>query len=573
MTEETDAELELEEKIVEYCKETPKGVPQKTLIEHLNVEPLNIANAINGLLKKGRIEILKGGKQKKGVVIRWKNNEGPKIKGDNEKKIIYQIIESAGNKGIWVRDIRNKCNLVLTHVTKILKLLESEKLIKSVKSVEACKRKLYMLYNLEPDTSVTGGAWYSNEDFDQDFVEILNQQCYKYLYQKLVRAKAEDKNPLMQRQVASATADDVRNHISKLGISKVELSIRDIEVILNTLVYDGKVEKVVKFGAAGQSSSESVNTYLSIESLVKSVGLMQIPCGLCPMFRKWRYFTINMHLYERMRQIEIHMKNKDIIILWKNNEGSKIKIEGDNEKKVIYQYIELAGNKGIIGQKLAKTCKLVLKNVNVILKDLEKEGLIKSVKSVAEKNRKVYMLYNLEPDIAVTGGTFYNNTEFDQEYVDILNQLFHKYLNQKLIRAKAGDKNPLVQRQFASATADEVITHISKLGISKEKLTIKDAELILNTLVYDGKVEKIGKVGAVGQTTSNSLITYLAVEGLVTSVGVLESPCGLCPVSDNQMFDKWNHFPINMHLFERMYVCFLISNSLLANSKRLLLTF
>lgn len=58
------------------------------------------------------------------------------IKGiDNQEKIIYQVIESAGNKGIWMRDIRHRCNLMLTEVNKILKNLESKKLIKAVKSV------------------------------------------------------------------------------------------------------------------------------------------------------------------------------------------------------------------------------------------------------------------------------------------------------------------------------------------------------------------------------------------------------------------------------------------------------
>ena len=42
-----------------------------------------------------------------------------------------------------------------------------------------------MLFNLEPDISVTGGAWYSDQDFESEFVEVLNQQCYKYLQQRV----------------------------------------------------------------------------------------------------------------------------------------------------------------------------------------------------------------------------------------------------------------------------------------------------------------------------------------------------------------------------------------------------
>ena len=44
---------------------------------------------------------------------------------------------------------------------------------------------MYMLFNLEPDITVTGGAWYSDQDFESEFVEVLNQQCYKYLEQRV----------------------------------------------------------------------------------------------------------------------------------------------------------------------------------------------------------------------------------------------------------------------------------------------------------------------------------------------------------------------------------------------------
>ena len=42
-----------------------------------------------------------------------------------------------------------------------------------------------MLYNLQPDRSVTGGAWYSDQDFESEFVEVLNQQCFKFLQSKV----------------------------------------------------------------------------------------------------------------------------------------------------------------------------------------------------------------------------------------------------------------------------------------------------------------------------------------------------------------------------------------------------
>lgn len=51
--------------------------------------------------------------------------------------------------------------------------------------IQASKKKVYMLYNLQPDRSVTGGAWYSDQDFESEFVEVLNQQCFKFLQSKV----------------------------------------------------------------------------------------------------------------------------------------------------------------------------------------------------------------------------------------------------------------------------------------------------------------------------------------------------------------------------------------------------
>lgn len=57
--------------------------------------------------------------------------------------------------------------------------------------LQASKKKVYMLYNLEPDRSITGGAWYSGQDFESEFVEVLNQQCYKFLQQKAESTSTE----------------------------------------------------------------------------------------------------------------------------------------------------------------------------------------------------------------------------------------------------------------------------------------------------------------------------------------------------------------------------------------------
>ena len=52
-----------------------------------------------------------------------------------------------------------RTNLAQPVIQKILKALESRKLVKSVKNINNPSRKVFMLYELEPSREVTGGAW------------------------------------------------------------------------------------------------------------------------------------------------------------------------------------------------------------------------------------------------------------------------------------------------------------------------------------------------------------------------------------------------------------------------------
>lgn len=62
------------------------------------------------------------------------------VKGaDNEEKVVYNLIQEASNKGIWIRDIRVRSNLANTQLIKVLKSLEGKKVIKAVKCVNVSK--------------------------------------------------------------------------------------------------------------------------------------------------------------------------------------------------------------------------------------------------------------------------------------------------------------------------------------------------------------------------------------------------------------------------------------------------
>ena len=71
-----------------------------------------------------------------------------------------------------------------TVLNKTIRNLESKMLIKPM-PVPGSKKKMYILYDVCPDEAVTGGAWYSEHEFESEFVEVLNQHCFKVLQQKV----------------------------------------------------------------------------------------------------------------------------------------------------------------------------------------------------------------------------------------------------------------------------------------------------------------------------------------------------------------------------------------------------
>ena len=53
-----------------------------------------------------------------------------------------------------------RTNLAQPVIQKILKTLETRRLVKSVKNINNPSRKVFMLFELEPSRELTGGAWW-----------------------------------------------------------------------------------------------------------------------------------------------------------------------------------------------------------------------------------------------------------------------------------------------------------------------------------------------------------------------------------------------------------------------------
>ncbi|ORX95636.1 RNA polymerase Rpc34 [Basidiobolus meristosporus CBS 931.73] len=270
-----------------HCKNEPKGLTDDLITKLMPDQSVEeIAEIINKLSKRNFIEIFRVGSA---FSYRAVNNEEvdkmSMLEGD--ERLIYQHIKSSGNEGIWTKNLKMKTNLHQQVVMRCLKTLEQKMLIKAVKSVKNPTRKVYMLIELTPSVEITGGPWFTDQELDVDFIDTLAKQCYKYIYSKSFPRNNTD--AVYSTSYAQyPTANQIRRFIVDNRISTVDLSMEDIVCLLDVLVYDGKIERIlppVDLMDWDDEKEEVEWMYKAVKDRTKENSLTEIPCGKCPVFK------------------------------------------------------------------------------------------------------------------------------------------------------------------------------------------------------------------------------------------------------------------------------------------------
>ncbi|KAF9206145.1 34-kDa subunit of RNA polymerase III (C) [Haplosporangium sp. Z 27] len=250
---------------------------------HKECDPRATALAMNALLTKGYIEVF----QLRGELIykSLKKEEVGKAGAlHGEEQVVYSTIRSSGNEGIWTKHLKSKTNLHEAVIKRCLRALEQKALVKAIKSVKHPTRKLYMLMELTPSVEVTGGPWFTDQELDVDFVEQLTHQCYKYI---LMKSFPRDPSSIFtSSHNAYPSAAAVRKYIMEKRISQVELSVDDITMLLDVLIYDGKVERFIaqvdEDWADEDMDTESDWVYKAVRDKKVESAWQDCPCGVCP---------------------------------------------------------------------------------------------------------------------------------------------------------------------------------------------------------------------------------------------------------------------------------------------------
>lgn len=255
--------MSLQEEFLKLLESNANGISDLDLQNHFKKEYINLVTIINSLLKENRVKVLTLNStliyRAVDQLIANKLNEL-----GQEHKLVYEVCEQSGNKGIWTKDIKNATKLSQHLLTKILKHLENIQLIKSVRSVNSKSKKLYMAFHVVPDKELTGGPWYTDDEFDQEFVNSL---C-KFIANSVNKSKYID-------------IDSIISIINTAGFLQHPLTNDELETVIQTLVYDNIIEIVPVEELMMHNINSNKPYYRSCKPLTTYNFLTNYPCGTC----------------------------------------------------------------------------------------------------------------------------------------------------------------------------------------------------------------------------------------------------------------------------------------------------
>ena len=196
-----------------------------------------------------------------------------------EEALIFSYVESASREGIWTRQIRAKTNLHPTVLNRYLKNLEKKRMIKATTNAKYPSRKTYILYNLVPSEEISGGCFYTDGKLDDEFIAALQKFAEHVIRTRswVVEQAGGATLPPETGYKDYATLKDITRDFNESKVSNVSVREKEMLMVVDTLVWDGKVVRVMKGKAY-----KAVYPKMGMGDMEN--GLTQSPCGRCPVF-------------------------------------------------------------------------------------------------------------------------------------------------------------------------------------------------------------------------------------------------------------------------------------------------
>lgn len=185
-----------------------------------------------------------------------------------------------------------------------------------------------------------------------------------------------------------------------------------------------------------------------------------------------------------------------------------------DDEQMIYSHIEASGREGIWTKTLKAKTNMHQHVVQRCLKSLELNLFIKLIKSVKHPTRKIYMLYNLQPSIEVTGGPWFTDSELDTEFIDSLLTVVWRFVASEtfptVFRGATSNTNvfssvyPSNYPNFP--TLDSIMDFITSHKVTNIDLSSLDIRSLCDVLIYDDMIEIVKGTVDVYRATWQSVL-------------------------------------------------------------------
>jgi DNA-directed RNA polymerase III subunit RPC6 len=248
----------LKEDLVSFLSSSgsDSGVSESSIRQHFGSEYEKVVPVFNELLGGNRIQLFQQSSGEMWFKLIDEDKASKLVGLTHEQILVYQEIEKAQSSAVWSGDIKKKLNMQTQSIDKTLKMLLNRGLIKLTRDVNRKNRKIYLLSELEPAKQISGGPWYTDHEFDTEFVTVLGNSIVKFV-----------------RECGSATASTIHDRVRKSGITTVNIAPDEFKLLLQTLVFDGRLETV----RTAEGESFKVGKAISVPNY-----LTDAPCGICP---------------------------------------------------------------------------------------------------------------------------------------------------------------------------------------------------------------------------------------------------------------------------------------------------
>jgi len=197
----------------------------------------------------------------------------------------------------------------------------------------------------------------------------------------------------------------------------------------------------------------------------------------------------------------------------------------DPQHMLVYQLVEKAGDKGAWTKVLKDQTNLQQHTITRITKGLIQRQLIKEVKSM--QNRKVFMLWDIEPAREVSGGTFYNDGMFNGGWLEQLRERCLEFLEQsgQRVVSLADLYAYVIQQPGPSVPTEEDISAIMR--------TLELDELIYSVQTASGDMQYCYRFAGGGQSQPFDLFAARVPSYMTKSESKPPNfavPCLCCPL-------------------------------------------